>query len=471
MNTYISNIHEKYFELLHDYFGSIYRTSPSKDPHKAGVHFANLGLSGKILHDVFPDLRVALMKLWAANAKNLYATIKDLPGLKTCYSGDISPSECFDLISRTGLYIDTTLIPDPLMKLLNIPTEMIRERHLVYYVVKHTFNILNSQQFFQSDTEVPISVIYPLEFYFDERRRRRCVEEAYSDTRDYFEELFGKTIKNDAELDDILNQDLKTLASKIKRPQILVPYLQDVDNISKGLEEGAKEISTVGVLPVEGKSAGSCLKIYVNGKLLGLSDCLVDCVSFDAKPLFDAPRSWSMLRWKLQKDTLRTVGRIGIDPSTAVINALQLDNFEWLGNVPLDKLVLMRKNNEMQELRELLKNEVSEIHECNRGELEIVAKRVQSNLTRAFENHEKEIRDIENEYKKSYRVAGSLITTGTIASIAGLFWPPAALALILGGGGLIDLKKIYTDHKEKILEMTNRPVGIMFAAKQRAESL
>lgn len=471
MDYYIKSIHEKYFELLNDYLGSIYRTSPSRNPHEAGLHYSNLYLSGKIIHDVLPDLRDALMRLWKRNKKDLYEEISNLPGLKARYSGDISPSQCFDLVSRTGLYIDTTLVPDPLTKLLNIPLEMIKERHLVYYVVKHAFNILNAKEFFFSDTEAPISVIFPLDFYFDEARSQVCSKEAFLETKEYFEELLGIKLDTEKQLDSILGQNTKTLSSKIRQLEILPPGFLDAKGIPKGLEKGGEEMANTGMLPTEGKSPGLCLKLYVLGRLMRLTDCFLDCISFDAKPLFDVPNSWSMFKWKVEKESFKTGQRIELDISTAVVNALQLDNFKWLGNIPSEKLVQIRNNHELQDLRELFNREVSEIYECNRDELEIVARRVQYNLTKAFKAHEKKLRDIDNEYRKRYRIDSSLVITGVVAAVCGLFWPPAALASIIGGGGLIDLKSIHDERKKQILKTTNKPVGILFRAYQEDEYL
>ena len=471
MDYYIKSTHEKYFELLDDYLGSIYRTSPSKKPHEAGLHYSSLDLSGKIIHDILPDFTEALMAFWKRNKKNLCDSISKIPGLKARYHGDISPSQCFDLVSKTGLYIDTTLIPDPLTKLLNIPVEMIKERNLVYYVVKHAFNILNAKEFFFSDTEAPISVIHPLDFYLDKTRSENCSREAISDTKEYFEELLRIKLDTEKQLDSILDQNTSVLASKIRHPQILAPRFRDLNDISMGLQKGREEIVDIGMLPFQGKSAGLCLKFYVYGSLMGLSDCFLDCTSLDAKPLFDVQDSWSMLKWKLKKGGSQIGQRIELDVSTSVINALQLDNFKWLGNVPTDKLVEIRNNHELQDLRELFNREISEIYECNRDELEIVARRVQYNLTKAFEEHKRKLSDIDNEYRKRYRIDTSLIITGAIASVAGLFWPPAVLASIIGGGGLIDLKRIYDEHKEQILKTANKPVGILFRAYQKEEHL
>jgi len=471
MEYYIRTIHEKYFELLDDYLGAIYRASHSRKPHEAGVHYSNLNLSGKIIHDILPDFKEALMSFWKRNKRKLWDSISKMPGLKARYHGDISPSQSFDLVSKTGLYIDTTLIPDPLTKLLTIPFEMIKDRYLVYYVVKHSFNILNAKDFFFSDTEAPISVIHPLDIYFDQTRRENCLKEAIPDMKAYFEELLETKLETEKQLDSVLEQSTNVLASKIRHPQILPPRFRNANDISKQLEKGKEEIVNTGMLPFEGISAGLSLKSYVYGSLIGLSDCFLDCISLDAKPLFNVPDSWFMFTWKLKKDGSQIGQRIGLDASTAVINALQLDNFRWLGKVPPDKLVQMRNNHELQDLRELFTREVSEIYECNRGELEIVARRVQYNLTKAFEEHKKKIRDVVSEYRKRYRIDIPLVITGTIALVTGLFWPPAALASIVGGGSLLDLKRMHDKHKKQILKTTNKPVGILFEAYQEEERL
>lgn len=412
------------------------------------------------------------MVLWKGNKENLYKSISNISGLKSCYHGDISPSQCFDLISRTALYVDTTLIPDPLTKLLTIPDKMIKERYLVYYVVKHTFNVLNAQEFFFSETEVPISVIYPLDIYFDEKRNENCVKEAALDTKEYFEELLDTKFDSKEQLDSVLDHDTRFLASEIKRPQALPPSFQNLDDVSKGLEKARKEMSDTGMLPIEGKPTGICLKYYVLGNLVGLSSKFLDCISFDSKPLFDVPNSWFMFKWKLKKGIQQIAKELELDVSTAVINALQLDSFKWLGNVPPDKLVQLRNNHELQDLRDLFSREVSEMYQCNRDELEIVAARVRHNLTQAFKKHEQEIKNIESEYATRYNIDGSLVITGAIGTIVGLLWPPAALAsIVVGSGSLLDLKRIDDKHKKKILETTNKPIGILFDAHEKGEHL
>jgi len=469
MDTFIEKIQSKYFELVDDYFGSLYRRCSDKNVHDAAVHYSNMPLSGNIIYDMLPELKDAIMALWTTNRKELYDSISKIPGLKVCYSGDISPSESFQFISRTGMYVDTTLIPDPLVKLLNTPSNLFEPRYQIYYTVKHVFNVLDAQEFFFSDTEMPISIIYPLAFYFNENRRDVCSNEADEDFKKYFSELFESEAEEKL-LSDILSKNTKKIADSIKNPSILPPQFFDPQDVTKGLENGNEVMSSIGIAKVVKKS-GLALKLYVIGRLMGLSDCFLDCVSFDSKPVFDSVNSWSMFKWKLASNNYQITKKLELDPSTAIINSLQLDNFRWLGNIPPEKLVTLRNNNELSEIRELLAHEISEIHNCNRADLELVANRVKYNLKSAFEKHKEEIKTLEEDLKTRYQIDGTLLVTGAICAVASLFWSPAALISIIGGGGILGFYDAIAGKKEKIEEITNKPIGILFSASQEGTKL
>jgi len=459
----LEKIQSSYYELIESHLEKIYEEYPI-DPYEAAIKYASKN-TGKFLFQIFPDFKQEVYDFWKTNRDKNKALIERNPGLKTCYSGDIFPSKCPEFISRIGLYIDTLLLPDPLLKVLSFPKEFMSDRDRVFYIIKHAFNLLNIKNYVLQDFDIPLACIYPNDMYFEEVRSHVTGEESYHNTLHYFEELLGIELSSFDELEEIINIDENELSYKIRSPTLLPPNFYDETIISRGILKGMREMLDSGVTFLNGEPAGKYLHNYIFGRLRGISDHLIDCLEFNSKPIYDVPSSWFMYKWKISNDSKKYGKEIGLDVSTSIVNALQLDNFNWLGNIPLENLIKIREEGGLGEIRSIIRENINEIYECKRKDLESIAREINKNLNEEFRKHETELRKLEKEYQKRLNIQEKLLILGTISITASFIFPPLAVFSLLGGG-FIDVLSASEEYLKKIKELNQKPVGVMFNAYQ-----
>jgi len=460
MSSKIYKIQNNFFDLVLDHFGQFYGPLENQDPIKSAELLATSS-TGKIL-EILPQLRDDIFEFWEKNHIQLYSEIYKVRGLKAGFHGDISPIESENVISRTALYVDSILIPDPLLKMLEMPLKIFKKRHYVYYLIKHTFNILNSKDIFLINGDYPISILYPLKLDLMDQRKELCVKEADVDVLSYFSELCDKEIKSMEELDELLMKDDISLLKEIKNIDLIIPHFKNIDSPIRGLEDGEKKMKDIGMIPFQDFSSGMMLKTYVLGRFRGISDHFLDCTELKSKSLFNEENGWFLFNWKINNGSQKTVQQCKLDVDTLVINALQLDNFRWLGNIPTKKIIKIRENGELQDLRDLFRREIFDLSHSRMDELIEISKKVSYNLNQAFKKHKSEVNKLNEDYKRRYKIDGSLLVIGAIGIAASFIFPPAAALSIVGGGGLADFVIKQDEHVKKISELNDRPVGILF---------
>lgn len=185
-----------------------------------------------------------------------------------------------------------------------------------------------------------------------------------------------------------------------------------------------------------------------------------------AQPMLAVEQPWhyyslcsKMYSGKLEQNDL-------LEPSTvATLRSLQHSNLKWLGNVPIDALAELRKNNENESFRRQLEVYTKVLHEANLDDINRVAAEVGHGLNSLLDSHQKEIQTIESKYK--------LLHTQT--AIAG--WASFAAVMVpalapFGGLTAFGLSTKYTS--DKLAEVNERKkaerslMGVLASTRQRS---
>jgi len=92
--------------------------------------------------------------------------------------------------------------------------------------------------------------------------------------------------------------------------------------------------------------------------------------SLGSTPYINADTSWLYYTWLIEYESLRFEvdheDRKNLHMVHAISNGLQ-DGFSWLGNVPVKKIIELRRNNLMDEVRSVLSNGVSHLIHASEG--------------------------------------------------------------------------------------------------------
>ncbi|WDJ94377.1 hypothetical protein [Xanthomonas campestris] len=192
---------------------------------------------------------------------------------------------------------------------------------------------------------------------------------------------------------------------------------------------------------------------------------------FGGTPFIGAETSWQYYKWFLDYESISSNEELQDRKSAHVTRALVAEgsrNLSWLGNVPPETVLEIRRNGHAEDLRKILSAGLDELILLKPDNYYRTSDRVVENLNRAFEQHERQLLEARNKKLKLFGIdVGSFVATGSIAVTAALTSNPTlgAASGILGILGLPNLREIRSKFKEQAaadLARKNSPTGLLF---------
>lgn len=442
------DIQKGYIEIVKKYFNHFYTESKKRGASPSLIArdlLSNPYFSRLINENIEETFLGEIEDYWEKNYLDLISEIKKLTGLKLYFSGDISPSE-FGVVNRMGLYADTIILPDPVLRASMI--SKIVQPHLKYfYLIKHSIKVLDYENLVLANLPQPIVVFFPSTKILNDPNIRNKIQpivfnktveflnsnlsiqkSSFQEWTEYFSGLnsiddFEKiTINPEAFLFD---SDIKQKDFKIQIEQLIKKNSQEVS------DEVNQEYSGLKVVPfsIMGRMGQSYWHI-VKSELL------------DSYPFQDAYVSWHYLKWQMQhqKD-------VNQKKETIIPSSLLEDNFSFLSKVPLDILIQLRRDGVLQDLRNTISKEINtnlsdDLQQKN-------AKQIQYNLKNELLKHQLEIKELEKDFKKRFKLQVSSLVGSVGLGILGIFSNPLFTipAAILGGSTMWNMAEKF-DQKE-----------------------
>jgi hypothetical protein len=147
------------------------------------------------------------------------------------------------------------------------------------------------------------------------------------------------------------------------------------------------------------------------------------------------------------------------------MNALRLDDFSWLGNVPIEGIVKLREDGELQNVRDTLSRGIERIETVSDEDFSEVTRQVGYNLDQEFKRHKTQLKNLDEKFRRKYNFdVASVAVGGSIAVISALFQPLAVAAGIVGGGSLMKFISDVLAERSKKAELRRKPVALLFEA-------
>jgi hypothetical protein len=131
----------------------------------------------------------------------------------------------------------------------------------------------------------------------------------------------------------------------------------------------------------------------------------------------------------------------------------------------------MRERGELQDMRALLSEGITEIESVSDDEFMDVGRKVEYNIEQAFKKHSFEVEELSRHYRNKYAIdAVSVAVSGTIGFVA--MYPTIAQSIGFLSSGLFEsysvsrLIRDYYEEREKFEFLKRKPVGMLFQAKK-----
>jgi len=472
----LSEIQNMYFKFIEDNFGQFYEMMLKQNltPHDVGRALTQNQKSIEEITENLDEFLGVIDQFWEDLGEIAHIHIEDMHGnIKGIFGGDLFPSHVENIASKCGIYTDTIVLPDPFLRSKHIFANYPQESR-AYYFIKHALNILQYKDLACADVETPIIAILP-----DQAALQK-------EEREFFHSL-GK--------EDSLIHAGKLFGRKFKSFDELIEFAQELDSIERTVAEIGDESRVLFDTEWEGDvsaqlnqalesehykpfvdSPGMLLASQALGRMSVSNELLIKSRRLNGTPIIDAPTSWQYLAWKMEYDSERTESETG-EHDLHIVRGLQelaVNEMEWLGNIPPDALIDIRKQGAMEDIRDMLGNGINDIVNSNPANFHRSRDQIFDNINDAFSQHRKNIEELKAKKWKfagkdmgSWMVMGSL---GVTAAVTGMpVWGLAAIAAdqLLDAPKLKDIPQSIRDLADESNKVKKSPVGMLFSVSKK----
>ena len=487
MPSSVKKNYEKYFEILEDYFGQHYEQMIDKSQTPGEIAYKSLkfytdDLAKSICETFFEDLHNID---WNLIAKH----IREQKGVKGFFFNPRT-DQFDDLVRKTAMYADTVVFRDPLTCYIENQWTFgkVVPGYLLPRIIAWSVYMLSKKKLILCDISPPLVMLQgrviartPESFTERDNVLKEIIRD---DVRAFASAIFGKKLVSDKELIKFLISQTtpKKVINSMKNPKLLVGKNGNLNELKKTIErrmvvEDERRPDMYWTMPVQaGRLIGfksdeillaEATQNFLGDRLAGINETLLRCGLSDCHPVTNQGMDWNILKWKFDHDSRRMSSYYRRSTHSMVLNALQLEDFKWLGNVPVDGIVKMRLAGELQDLRHLFSSEIDDIKGAKEDEFEIVVDQVKYNLSQAFRKHQGQVERLNKEYIRKYKFdVASLIVSGSISALAVSFPPLSYFAGILVGTGAFETLKDLLDKRRELKELSQKPVGLLFKARK-----
>lgn len=468
------DLQQGYFDAVERNFGWLYKDmiEQGATPSQVASSIARHPQAVKDIGSSIPEFNDWIKDLWESASDTAHYHVQDLQGLKAVFGGETFPQGNRNIVSSTGVYTDTIVLPDPFLRTLNLGFEQGSPQQVSWFV-KAALSLLHYRDAALAGLSVPLVVIVPDKTYLDSHERDMLRMVSEPSALAHLEAILGIPFASLEEAGAHLAKFERPgdLIAQLKDPSRLVFDVDDRAPLQQQIEDYiANYMQRVGSC-----GAGEAVLLSAVGRMTQASDLLRRSHWLGGTPLIDAPTSWRHFTWKLGYDaaTSRTDAgdRLHLHMNKALQSAAN-GEMQWLGQVPVAALIEMRKNDVLPELREMLTRGVAELAELRPDNFYRTGDQVVLNIQDAFDAHRKALASLSG---KKWRFAGvelaSWVVKGAVqvASACGvpvISLVGAALDQVVDVPKLKDVPKRVKALKEEGDKLKSSAVGMLFNASK-----
>jgi hypothetical protein len=469
----LREIQEGYFQRVNNTFGQLFEmmTEARANPYKFAAWFSSDEDRLKECLPVIDEFFNEIKQFWGNISEPTWIHLEDSFDSKAVFTGELFPDGRSNVASSTGLYFDTTILPDPFLKLSPM-IQLMSDEEKCYDVVRLALQVLSYKSLALADIEKPIVAVLPDRHHLEEGYRGFVTDCAVSDSLEHTKTLFGQEFQDKDELFAYYShfKDANDVVSKLIKPDKLVFATEWNGSLAQQmmrfLEEQGEKLGM--------KSAGQAVFIHLISRFSQANDAFQRSLQLRGTPIIRAETSWiwynQMLEYNAGNSELDKLNDLHI---ARALNSTVQNEMPWMGNIPPDALIEIRKSGALDEIRNLLSAGLKSVIEANPSNFYRTGDKVFDNLDSAFKDHEKKIKElVSKKWTFAGKDIGSFVVIGGVEITAAITGLPmfGALGAIAGMTGVIptvkDLKEKYKQLKAEESQIKNTGVGILLKNKR-----
>lgn len=468
-------IQKMYFELLEQFFSRPYAEMKKHnlDPYVVAASIASQEETVDALISEKHEFAELIKGFWLDHAPDIYTSLRNMSCLKVFFGGDISPSYTHNIASSVGLYMDTIVMPDPLLRATQF-LETMKPQNAVFFIVKHALNILRYKELALAGVDPPIVVIVPDLSILHTNLFEQLQNVSEADTLIHCSKLFNTELSSIDELNSFLDeiQTPELLEARIFDPDRLLFDVDWTGSIPEQIDRAIDENYDLFRNSIDLKKIPSIILSTAFGRMMQINDLLFQSSQVGGSPMIDAPTSWQYLLWKYEYDAERSKEDHPSIRGSLISMALQARDsaeFNLISNIPDQALIELRANGALKELRNVIGEGLETVDAADPANLTEISDVVLGNINRVLTAHQDELAILSTERLRlfgydvvpfitvaSLMIAAPFVGNATLAAAAGLLGMAAGVKPSL---------EIVKDGKELLVrghELKRSPAGILF---------
>ncbi len=472
------DIQNKYFSSLEGNFEVFYKEmlKHKLTPHQIANHVAYGKKDIDFLDKIINPLIDYYQEFWNAASEIAYIHVEDQHNsIKAVFGGDLFPQNNENIASKCGIYTDTIILPCPFMRCRGL-FKVWNKQQRVYYLLKLVLNVLQYKDLALTDLEKPIVVILPDKEMMSESAFEQIHKLGEKDTLFHAQKVFGREFTS---LEDLIKfgKELDTVDKVINEIKDQQKVLFDTEYLEPLKLQIEKQMSGQSKQLMGTDNPGTIVSMLGLGRMSQCNELLMKSLLVNGVPLIDAPTSWEYFKWKLEYDSERAFPNRNLDELHVVkgLGELTDTKLSWVGRIPPEGLIELRKTGAIDEVRAILSNGINELIKTNELDFVATSNKVFENLNQAYLQHQQNIKSLKNKkWKVAGKDFGTWIVMGTIEIVAACTGTPlygvstVILNQILDAPKLKDLPKTVDkliDLGKEKRNLRKTPMGLIFKFK------
>jgi len=465
----LREIQEAYFARVEGALGELYTMMEerSAEPHQIAAWFASYSENVTANVDVVEGVAQELEGFWADVGQAAFIHTEDLGGRTAVFGGELFPTPLAeDPASLVGLYMDTVVLPDPILKIKSIlPHQSPQWR--VKEIVRLGLQVLRYRELALADLEHPVVAVVPFRGSVEQEYKQQTMHWAEQRTLEHLQVLFGETIDSSEGWMEYLSAltTVESVIERLVRPDRLLFATEWPGDLAAHIERALAE----SILPEQLRFPGPLVWSQVVSRMGQAADVVRHSMGLRGVPLIQAPTSWLWFNWFLEHEG--AASGLSANTNYYVCRALQSvasSKAEWLGAVPHEVLIAVRKEGALEELRETLGSGLDQLMMSGPADVTAAAETIVKNIEDAFKRHAQDVRELRwKNLKFAGRDLASLLVVGGIEVAAAA---TGSQILALGGiaaamSGYVPSVKDLKEKSDALVKERNRlvrsPVGLL----------
>lgn len=469
----LQDIQNAYFSIIDKNFGKIYEMMVEKklSPNQVAMGASRDKNFVRDVSGISDNFLGYISEFWENYGPIAVAHVEDdFKSLKGVFGGDLFPSHDESVASKCGLYNDTIILPDPFIRSKHIYQSETPEQ-ITYFMVKHGTSILRYKELACAEIAPPIVLILPEYYVINESEKDLYATLGKNDAVIHAEHVFGRSFDSFEEMIDFCYHfdSIDKIVPEIREPSRVLFDTNWTGTLAEQFEKVLSDSPYSSILHLN--NPGKIVAQQAFGRMSVCNELIVKSQRLRGAPLIEAPTSWQYFVWKLEYDG-EYASKISSVSDLHIVRGLQsLAEHEmvWLGNIPHQALIEIRKNGALEEIRNILGQGVAELINADKINFHRTTDKVLDNLHAAFDGHERKIQELKNKrWKFAGSHVGSWLVKGSLAIAAAATgdygWGIAFFAYdeIVGPPKIKDLPARFREMASESRELKRSPVGMLF---------